>query len=82
MLLILSQDGGTLVDMTGAKLGIATDNTMLNKKYIAYCEDINGNTKPIILGYYETRDRIIDIFVNIMKTYKSNPSGAIFKMPY
>ena len=82
MLLILSQDGSTLVDMTGAKLSIATDNTMISKKYVAYYGDINGNTKPIILGYYETRDRIIDIFANIMKTYKSNPSGATFKMPY
>ena len=82
MLLILSQDGGTLVDMTGAKLSISTDNTMLNKKYITYYGDTNGNTKPIILGYYETRDRIIDIFTNIMKTYKNNPSGATFKMPY
>ena len=80
MLLILSQDGGTLVEMTGKTLGISTDNTMVNKRYVAYCNDSSG--RPIILGYYESRDRIIDIFTNIMKTYKNNPSGATFKMPY
>ena len=81
MLLILSQDGGTLVEMTGKILGIFTDHTMVNKRYVAYCNDSNGGT--IILGYYESRDRIIDIFTNIMKTYSlSNKNGATFKMPY
>lgn len=81
MLLILSQDGGTLVEMTGKILGIYTDNTMVNKRHVAYCNDSVGG--KIILGYYESRDRIIDIFTNIMKTYSlSTKNGATFKMPY